>query len=169
MKILNSVTSVAFFDALKRGDLRETNRYLKEGIYILSTRIKRRAVNIRKRPAVSKPDNKSAQQYLSEAQALLWRWEIPSALAAANRSIGALYRNGGAHRLNSILLEYSGDLPAAKRAAVATLHNDPLNPQSFKLLQKHDLHDELNTGADALPAIVEARNWSPRSVVSAIG
>ncbi|MBT2131511.1 hypothetical protein [Aliiroseovarius lamellibrachiae] len=168
MKILNSVTFVAFFDALKRGDLGKTNRYFKEGLFILSTRIRRRLTNIRKRPAVSKPDKKSAQHYLAEAQALLWRWEIPTALAAANRSIGALYRNGAAHRLNSILLEYSGDLPAAKRAAIAALHSDPLNPQSFKLLQKHDLHDELITGADALRAIVETRNWSRHSVVSAI-
>lgn len=130
----------------------------------------------RKRAAKAKahmyvPDDQKrvaeAKAHLKRARYLLSKWQLLAALQAANRSIGLLEANGGAHQVNAYVLELLGDLEGARAAALATFKSDPLNPKSLKLLRKHGL-DEVYQAAvkDILPQ-VKARKWQKVAVLNA--
>lgn len=117
------------------------------------------------------PDTKlrtaEAQVHLKRARYLLSKWQLFEALQAANRSIGLLTANGGAHQVNTFVLELLGDVEGAKSAALETYKNDPLNPKSLKLLRKHGLNDVYEAALSEIVPHVIKRKWHKIAVSNA--
>lgn len=106
-----------------------------------------------------------AQQHLNLGRAYLSHWDILPAYTEINRSIGANFMNGEAHRLHSYILEIMGEMAASRGAARAAFHSDPLNVQSFQLLAKHGLKKDIARGLDDIVTQVARRNWTATAVL----
>lgn len=108
-----------------------------------------------------------AQTHLKRARYLLSKWQLLEALQSANRSIGLLQANGGAHQVNTLALELLGDIEGAKAAALETYKSDPLNPKSLRLLCKYELDDAYKAALASIMPHVVKRKWTKNAVINA--
>ncbi|WP_295808744.1 hypothetical protein [uncultured Nitratireductor sp.] len=109
-----------------------------------------------------------ARRHFNRARWHLFRWQLIQAYAEINRSLGAVYRHGAAHRLHAYLLELLGEEEVAREAAIEAYRNDPLNPKSFQLLKKHNLETEIEIGLSMLHNLLRERRWHKTSTLNAI-
>lgn len=165
-----SETSQNFRRAVSRGRLVEASQWVVHGWRVFKhkrrgepslTSLTGQSLRLNEQNAAK------AKAHLKRARYCLSKWQLFDALQEANRSIGLWQANGGAHQVNTVVLEFLGNVEGAKAAALATYKSDPLNPKSLKFLRKYGLEEAYQDALAEILPNVEKRKWSRVAVMNA--
>ncbi|WP_289044296.1 hypothetical protein [uncultured Aliiroseovarius sp.] len=112
-------------------------------------------------------DQARAIRHLQHGRSLLESWRLKEALNQFDLSIEAYWRDGRAHRARSLVSEYMGEMAAARSSARDALNADPINRETYALLQKHGMHAEVEKGIASIPSHLEEWGWQKNAIISA--
>lgn len=168
LKLLGGRTLRWGFSELQKGNVPGFLQACLHGLRVSLRTILKWRINApaRKLPAGQSPVSR-ARRYRVEAEKRFNDWQLPSALASVNRSIGLFEGDAAAHRLNCELLEMLGDRDGAKTSALEAFRREPFTAKSITLLAKYHDADVVSRALDHIWDHVERRNWSRGVVINA--